>query len=892
MEKAKKIVGLFLSLTLVISLLTGIKMGTVHADDTIYGYINGSAITGTNLYYKNGAATTTSDPTGANASYNPTTNTLTLDGLNITATSANMHCETTSKNIQRLDKNWQTTYEDNYAAIYFPNDANIVINGDNTISIPYGAYPYGCVPTNNSQTNPEKKFLTYYYCIKTGGKAIMSGSGTINMNATSQDYEDVIPKDATANDAITKLGSSIVTYTISSKCYPFDTYFKYGTGFTEPTCGGICSGGFEISSGTYKSNTSLKNGIIADAEAPNQNVSSTITGGKIDITSLDVIDYSSDSPFLSTLTISGGDIGASEIYMEANLVVKDKASIHEYSQSNKASITSDGTFEMQGGSIAYKNIEIADDSNLFDFEGDATFTGGTTTVQATTPGYGVVLYAGNGLTISGSATNMNLLIKDLKSGVLNVSSLKINSDNYCKEVFENVYNPFIVTNGKFIGDIATDVDNVPSVVPINADVILPFTVKPSGAPVNNIVWEVSDAGTTGATITSVETGKQDSFYEEINNYKLNVPNKGTFSLKASIENGNVKYDADNNCDFTKIYTFTAKDPVAVTGITGVPTSGTAGTPVTLTGTVAPEDATSKNITWSVADAGTTGATISGDKLSATGAGTAKVKATIANGNITSAYTQEFTVTFKMPAGDVNVDVKNDTTAPTTQLTNTKSDLEEKVLTESELAAVKNGEDANIYLEIKDVNATVPSEEKKAVEDLLSKDKLATYFDISMYVKQGSNTRQVTSTDGTVTVSIKIPSEYINTDSTVTRIYYIIRYHDGVATKLEAKYDAATGTLTFATDKFSTYALAYADKSDATTPTEQTKSSTNTTDTTGTTTNTTGTTTNTTGTTANTTGTTQTSPKTGNSAPIWPWVVMISSGLILIVTDSKKRFLRK
>ncbi len=90
------------------------------------------------------------------------------------------------------------------------------------------------------------------------------------------------------------------------------------------------------------------------------------------------------------------------------------------------------------------------------------------------------------------------------------------------------------------------------------------------------------------------------------------------------------------------------DPVAfkaVTGITGVATTATAETPLTLSGTVAPADATNQTIVWSVKSAGTTGATISGSTLSTTAAGTVTVTATIANGlTASSNYTQDFTIT--------------------------------------------------------------------------------------------------------------------------------------------------------------------------------------------------------------------------------------------------------
>ena len=79
--------------------------------------------------------------------------------------------------------------------------------------------------------------------------------------------------------------------------------------------------------------------------------------------------------------------------------------------------------------------------------------------------------------------------------------------------------------------------------------------------------------------------------------------------------------------------------VPVTDITGVPTQATAGTPLTLTGTVVPSSATNRAIVWSVYDAGGTGATIDGNTLNATAAGTATVRATIANG---ASATADFT----------------------------------------------------------------------------------------------------------------------------------------------------------------------------------------------------------------------------------------------------------
>ena len=84
--------------------------------------------------------------------------------------------------------------------------------------------------------------------------------------------------------------------------------------------------------------------------------------------------------------------------------------------------------------------------------------------------------------------------------------------------------------------------------------------------------------------------------------------------------------------------------VAVTNITNVPTTATAGIPLTLTCTVTPTNATNKTIDWSIKNQGTTNATISGNTFSATTGGTATVTATIANGiAMGTDYTKDFNI---------------------------------------------------------------------------------------------------------------------------------------------------------------------------------------------------------------------------------------------------------
>jgi len=92
--------------------------------------------------------------------------------------------------------------------------------------------------------------------------------------------------------------------------------------------------------------------------------------------------------------------------------------------------------------------------------------------------------------------------------------------------------------------------------------------------------------------------------------------------------------------------------VAVTNIDGVPATATAGTPLALTGTVVPYNATNQKIDWIVKDTGTTGAYISGNILYTTAAGTAAVRATITNGSAVGVdYAQDFDITVNPAASN-------------------------------------------------------------------------------------------------------------------------------------------------------------------------------------------------------------------------------------------------
>ena len=149
------------------------------------------------------------------------------------------------------------------------------------------------------------------------------------------------------------------------------------------------------------------------------------------------------------------------------------------------------------------------------------------------------------------------------------------------------------------------------------------------------------------------------------------------------------------------------------------------------------------------------------------------------------------------------------------LNNVKNDLLEAsgIFTEEEREDIKNGEEARVWLEISDIDTILP-EDKVDVEDkaleVLGENAEVTFFDITMFAQIGENKRPVPTPGVDIEITILIPEELLNQDVTIEREYVIIRLHAGVADPLYGEFDAETGTFTFKTDRFSTYAIAYAD----------------------------------------------------------------------------------
>ena len=170
------------------------------------------------------------------------------------------------------------------------------------------------------------------------------------------------------------------------------------------------------------------------------------------------------------------------------------------------------------------------------------------------------------------------------------------------------------------------------------------------------------------------------------------------------------------------------------------------------------------------------------------------------------------------SGKVKVDVQSEGTVPPATLLTDKAELLAMLvnsgdITADELVQIANGASVDIVLTVKEAN--VPDEVKTAMAQAAKDYTIGQYFDISLFKYMTVNGKQqdgaaLHTTKNALPISVVVPDALVNTDSTVNRTYCIVRNHEGTITVLDAAFDAAGKTLTFKTDRFSIYAIAYKD----------------------------------------------------------------------------------
>lgn len=168
----------------------------------------------------------------------------------------------------------------------------------------------------------------------------------------------------------------------------------------------------------------------------------------------------------------------------------------------------------------------------------------------------------------------------------------------------------------------------------------------------------------------------------------------------------------------------------------------------------------------------------------------------------------------------DAEVASDSPIAEVVLNNDKSKLiaASGIFTAEEKTAIENGANARVWLAISATTKFADADKQKMeaeAKKIMGTDiSDVVYFDIDLLksvTMNGITTKSQVKEPGTdIEVSVNLPESLVQADSTKSRAYKIIRLHDGAVDSFDAVYDKETDTLTFKTDRFSAYAIAFTD----------------------------------------------------------------------------------
>ena len=143
-------------------------------------------------------------------------------------------------------------------------------------------------------------------------------------------------------------------------------------------------------------------------------------------------------------------------------------------------------------------------------------------------------------------------------------------------------------------------------------------------------------------------------------------------------------------------------------------------------------------------------------------------------------------------------------------------LMDALLTDDDQTALALGSTINVYLNVSDIDNSVPMNEVSIIISTATHNNatIGKHFDIDLMKQIDSAIPgNITETNAPVTITLEVPDSLINSNASITRTYMMIRVHGGgaVTNVLPCTYDAASKTVSFETDKFSTYVLIYSDQ---------------------------------------------------------------------------------
>ncbi len=150
---------------------------------------------------------------------------------------------------------------------------------------------------------------------------------------------------------------------------------------------------------------------------------------------------------------------------------------------------------------------------------------------------------------------------------------------------------------------------------------------------------------------------------------------------------------------------------------------------------------------------------------------------------------------------------------------------EELLTKEDKEAIAQGTTVEIQLTVENADKTVAAEDKAEIEKAVEKinadskpaqagaatpeTKVGMYLDIDLTKTVGEKETPITEAGVDIPISVEVPTGLQSTQENTNREFFVLRLHEGQVDKLE-DLDDDPNTVTFKTDRFSTYVLAYTD----------------------------------------------------------------------------------
>lgn len=169
---------------------------------------------------------------------------------------------------------------------------------------------------------------------------------------------------------------------------------------------------------------------------------------------------------------------------------------------------------------------------------------------------------------------------------------------------------------------------------------------------------------------------------------------------------------------------------------------------------------------------------------------------------------------KIGEGNLKVSVSAGQDAPEMSLASDKKTLIKMLiqggnLTADEIVLIEEGATIELTLNVEHAEATVSAETRAAMEKTAGEFTIGRYLNITFTKSvNGEKESEIHEIKAPIKISFRLSNDLLNTDRKVKREYMVLRNHDGEVTSLPGTF--ADGIITFETDRFSDYAIAWKD----------------------------------------------------------------------------------